>query len=205
MAKKKRRNDARLKVIAGGAAPKAVVAKPARAPKAAEPNVRRNSTVERLPAVEEPAYDRVSAVESAPAKPAVAALPRWVVPLGVAAVVGIVAWALLSKSMNPAPPPAAIPPPTAFSASEWPVASQTGAPPPVAVSASVPSTEPMIAPSVSASASSSAIPSVSASAPASAAPSTVPVPSASASAAPKPTKPAAAKPAPAPPSDDPYQ
>lgn len=200
MAKKKRRNnDARLKVIAGGAGPKAVVAKPARAPKIAEPNVRRPAKP--LPPVEETAYDRVSAVESLPVKAATPPFPRWVVPVGILAVVGVVAWALLSKSVNPAPAPAAIPPPTAFSTTAWP------APSPVvsAPEGSTPLPE-VVAPSASVSSAPSAAPTPSA-APAVSAPpvvSAAPVVSAPpAVSAPKP-KPAAPK-APPTANDDPYQ
>jgi hypothetical protein len=202
MAKKKRRsNEARLKVIAGGAGPKAVVAKPARQAKPAETSTRRAANAARLPPVEETAYDRVSAVEPTPARPAVPAFPRWVVPVGIAAVVGVIAWALLSKSTNPATP-AAIPPPTAFSTTAWP-----SQPAPVV------STEPVVTATVAPSISMSA-PLASSSAPSapSAAPSAVPsatisapsaAPSAAPTAAPKP-KAAAPKPPP-PPNDDPYQ
>lgn len=204
--KRKRGGDAKLRVIAGGAAPKAVVTKRAPAsssppsadarPKLGPPNLRRAVEQQRVEVANDTADSapevRASAVARVTRK---SPFPRALILGGLVVALGGAAYALTRNSIEPKPaaPIASVAP------TEWPstpvsaIASEAvsvAAPPPASATESA-------APSVSASAPASV--SASASAPA---PASVPAP-ASASAAPKPAPPKPAAPKPA--DDDPYQ
>lgn len=207
--KRKRGGDAKLRVIAGGAAPKAVVTKRAPASsspsiespraKAAPPNLRREVAQKRIEPENDVADSAPDVRASAVAKVRKSPFPRALILGGLVVALGGAAYALTRNSMEPKPAtPAIAPAPT-----EWP----SSAP----VAASAVASEAVVAPSasVTASVSAPAPASVSASAPASVsapatATATAPVTAtATASAAPAPPKPPPAKPKPA--DDDPYQ
>jgi hypothetical protein len=208
--KRKRANEAKLRVIAGGAAPKAIVTKRAPStspaadarPKAGPPNLRREVEAKRAAEVEndESVDTRESAVAEV-ARERKSPFPRALIYGGLVVALGAAAWAITRGSTEPKPTaPAA----AASAPVEWPSSAPSviAVPPPVETVAEPPVAS--VSAPVSASVSVQAPPSASvppvASAPApvasTPAPTVAPKP-------PAPPPPPAPKPKPA--DDDPYQ
>ncbi len=212
--KRKRSNDAKLRVIAGGATPpKAVVTKrppvsgtpvASARPKGGPPNLRRE-VAER--AQHEAANDATDSVEAEERGSAVAAVPRKspfpraAIFIGLVIALGAAAYALTRNSMEPKPAPPTPPTPV-----EWTASSQIAVP--LASMSALPIGTNSAAPSASESVpepvvSSAPAPAVS-SAPAPAVTSAVVAPKPIAP-PPPPPPPPAPKPPPKPAEDNPYQ